>query len=793
MIKVRPISFVMALILLITMLPSCSSVKKGSNVVKADDPWYETTRFKLEKNLKPTDQEADSVLCAGDDKLFFAYCYSGDMWGTSITKLDTYDYDGNLIGSRKITCPSLNGFRIGRIYSLSSNPDGKTIDAILYYQSDSSRGHAFAKIDIETGIVSDIKNAFGGEAANGPGDGVYTITSIGDYQIAELGTSASDIGSYVLYLYKNTEFVAVLDMSTVNIIYLFDGFSIDVSSDSLFVVGCEKADIITMEFDLRNGKLKNKSVLLASDDNEINFAEFIATDKGELCKIDSFGNISKVDFSTATAKTIIDTNWYAPRYSLVETDERFYNSRVISCSEERTVILDSETTMYGIGDLKTVQYARVLTKADKNPHAGKQIIELALPLDTGLTEYLAQSIYAFNETDEEYVIRLWDNYKSGFNVGRSLGNINIDDEKMYQMIQDLKGDEAPDIAIGIQNNYAMRDDVFMDLSDFLEPEVAEKQYSNVIEAGRIDGKLYFLPVTLEIEGLVTNEDLIGTDSVGITFKDFDKLIEEDMYGFSPYDYPYSNYNNKLSFFLSCIDTKGAIDGQTIEFGTEQFRAAAEYARVNFTYDDAKSMPETDYMTEFNRNRGECYYAKIDDFLDFVHACYRQDGHYVIIGTPSVDASGPRFKALETVSVSATTDVTDGCKKFINFLFAGSAFLSDDCEFWQIVTNKEIMNKNVETLCVRNNEAQELLIKSKESGAVRDTAGTEKAGGYKFATEDMCESFINSLSSISTYYYEDKKIVQFVSEELAPYYAGDRSLDDVILYLNDRTAKYVREM
>ncbi len=58
---------------------------------------------------------------------------------------------------------------------------------------------------------------------------------------------------------------------------------------------------------------------------------------------------------------------------------------------------------------------------------------------------------------------------------------------------------------------------------------------------------------------------------------------------------------------------------------------------------------------------------------------------------------------------------------------------------------------------------------------------------------MCESFLNSLSSISTYYYEDKKIVQFVSEELAPYYAGDRSLDDVILYLNDRTAKYVREM
>ena len=791
--RIKLISVILVIAMMVPALTSCKSGKKGSNVVKADDPWYETTRFKLEKNLTPTDQEADTVLCTSGDRLYFAYCYSGDKWATTTTILDTYDFDGNLISSCKLTCPALDGFHISRIYSLSSDPDGKTISAILYYNSASSRGHAFAKIDIETGTVSDIKDAFSGEAAKSSGSAVYGITSIGDYQVAVLDSSNSAFADYSLYLYKNTEFVAVLDMSTISLRYLFDGFSTDVSSDSLYAVGCEETGIITMEFDLRNGKLKNKSAWASSDDNKVNFAEFIATDKGDLCKIDSFGNISMVDFSTMTSKTIIDTNWYAPRYTMVETDERYYHSQIVSCSEERTVILDSETTMYGMIGYKTEQYARVLTKSDKNPHAGKEIIELSLPLDTGLTEYLAQSIYAFNETDDKYLIRLWDNYKSGFNVGRSLSIIDVDDEKMYQMIQDLKGDEAPDLAIGIQNNYAMRDDVFMDLSDFLEPEVYEKQYANIIEAGRIDGKLYFLPVTLEIEGLVTNKDLIGNDAVGITFEDFDRLIEEDMYGYSPYDYPFSNYYNKLSFFLSCIDTKSAIDGQSVEFGTEQFRAAAEYARANFAYDDASSMPENDYMKEIYRNRGECYYSKIADFLDFVHACYREKGHYVIIGTPSVDASGPRFKAIETISVSATTDVPDGCKKFINFLYSGSAFASGDCEFWQIVTNREIMSKNVDTLFLRNNEEEDLLIKSKESGAVMDTAGSEKAYGDKYATEDMCESFLNSLSSISTYYYEDKKIVQFVSEELAPYYAGDRSLDDVILYLNDRTAKYVREM
>ena len=58
---------------------------------------------------------------------------------------------------------------------------------------------------------------------------------------------------------------------------------------------------------------------------------------------------------------------------------------------------------------------------------------------------------------------------------------------------------------------------------------------------------------------------------------------------------------------------------------------------------------------------------------------------------------------------------------------------------------------------------------------------------------MRNSFVNSLSTISTYYYTDRRVVQFIFEELAPYFAGDRSLDDAIKYMNDRTTKYINEM
>jgi hypothetical protein len=297
---------------------------------------------------------------------------------------------------------------------------------------------------------------------------------------------------------------------------------------------------------------------------------------------------------------------------------------------------------------------------------------------------------------------------------------------------------------------------------------------------------------LEIEGLITNKELIKDGTSGITFEDFDKLIKDQMHGFSPYDYPNSDVYNKRAFILSCVDTKRAIEGDKIEFGTEQFRAAAEYAKANIKYNNLTDTP-AEYLHSWSRNRGECYYAKIDDYLDFVHSCYKANQNYTIIGTPSVDASGPRFAALETISVSATTDVKDGCKKFINYLFAGTAFSSSECEFREIVTNKEIMDRNIEAISKLNNDAYAKYEDAVKNKTIIPAAGYDNVTGDKYATDDMAQSFRESLASISIYYYEDHTIVQFLDEELAPYYAGDRSLDDAVRYLNDRVAKYVREM
>ena len=792
--KVRPFAMTMVMVMLLTILSSCSSVTKADNVVKEDDPWFESTRFEITPEVGKNDQMGQCGICASDDRIFSVYCYSGDLWASSRTMMDIFDLEGNLIDRQEITCPEIPGFHIMNVYSLVASPDGKKLKAGVWYNAEGERGIVFVDVDTDSGKVSDMKDIISKEVEEivGHDGGIWNIITIDDYEVVELSSGRAMESAFQLLLYKNGEFATAFDMSALNVSYLFDGLSIDKSKNSLYAVGFENSVLISMEFDMNSGALKNKSDTASSGGEEINFAEYTATDRGEMCKIDSLGNIIRINNQTMTPETVIDTNWYTPYFYPLKAEKYTVESRILSCTDDRTIIWDYESVAYGSDGNTNYEYVRVLTKADKNPHAGKKIIELAFLPNSGVSEYLANAIYEFNRTDNEYLIRVWDKYKSGFVVGRAVVNADENEQQVYKMIQDLKGPEAPDIAVGIQKNYAMRDDVFMDLTGFLDPEVLEKQYSNIIEAGRINGKLYFLPVTLEIEGLVTKTELLKDGAVGLTFEEYEELVKDSMSGFSPYDYPMSKYYNKRTFVLSCIDTKSAIEGETIDFGTAQFRTAVEYANDNFAYDDENSRIY-EYEEDCRRNRGECYYAQIGDYLDYVHACYNSQDSYSIIGTPSVDASGPRFKALETISVSVTTDMKEGCRKFFNYLFSGSAYDSDECAFRQIVTNREMMKKNTEVLAGYSNADYDHYRANVDSGVFRPAFSVERVYGDKHATEEMRERFLNSLSTISTYYYEDYTIVRFTMEELAPYYAGDRSLDEAIDVLNSRVTKYVKEM
>jgi hypothetical protein len=796
--KIKVIALAMAVLMLQPVLLACSAKTEKKTTVKEDDPWYESVRFDLDPEMLPTEMFDSGAVSYSNGKLYHMYSLTNqaDMDNYRRALLDTYDEGGNVISRTTLQSPV--GYVIDRVISFTPDAEGKKAEAVMSLFTPGNFETGIVNVDMASGEVSNIRMF---KDKNGDVlqvteivDGVKTTAGVSDVCIAggyyipvlELGFGTEN--STHAFVYKGSKYLSELDFTGIPYVYNLEEFSFDPRSNTIFTVGYTLKDgAMVLEFDPETGKRITFKKYEAQGDGEVNLADYKPVSSGELFKIDSLGNITTFDMQAQEVKTVIDNNWYTPYFS----DLARMEVKLITCDGNTAVICSRKETDYSLFYGGKEETITILMKSQKNPHAGKTVIELATPIDTDISEYLSNAIYKFNKTDTEYLIRVWGKYKTGIKAGRDLSMLNMDDEKLYTMIQELKGSEAPDLAVGIQKTYAMRDDVFEDLTGYLDQEVMDKQFKNIIEAARIGNKQYFLPVTLEIEGLVTDTALLKDGACGITFDDYEKMIVNDLDGFSPYDYPLSTYNYKKDFILSCIDTKAALEGSSVNFGTDQFYAAIEFSNDHFAQDGFTKPADYVWEEEEKRVRTACRYDRISTYLEFIRACKDDSNSYTIIGTPSVDASGPRFRALETISVTSSSDTKEGSRKFINYLFAGAAFTDPSDDFPELVTNKEIMARNIPIITEKNNQGyhnDELL-----TGYMTVLGDYASTTGYKKASKDMEDNMMASLSSISKYYYEDPVITSFLVEEIAPYYAGDRSLDDVVRYLNDRAEKYTKEM
>ena len=792
--KTKVIALAMAVVMAQPVLLSCTA-KKKELIVKEDDPWYESYRFSLETDRLDTELLEGSVVSYSNGKLYHLYSLINieDYENYRRTLLDTYDEKGNLLNRFSLKNPG--DYELNRVLAIRPK-DGNKAEAVADLFAKGGFENAVVDIDLETGDVTDprfLRDKEGKTLEINDGQnsmGVSEIYFAGDYIVPVIyaGITAGSMETHA-YSFKGAEYMCELDLTGIPALYRVEEFSFDSEKNTLFVAGYTYSEgPVVLEFDPDSGNRISYEKYSADSNGKANIGDYKAVDTGELCKIDLLGNITEFDMKTREAKTVIDNNWYTPYFS----DLAYDDLKLVSCSSEGAVIYTRKETGYSLFFSGIDETVTILKKAGKNPNAGKKIIELAAPIDQSITEYLSDAVYEFNRTDNEYLIRVWSKYKEGITAGRDIPTLNADDEKLYTMIQELSGSEAPDIAIGIQKNYAMRDEVFEDLTGYLDQQVLDQQFANIIDAAKIGNKQYFIPVTLEIEGLVTDTSLIKGGSAGITFEEFDDMISDDLDGFSPYEYAMSEYNNKLDFVLSCIDTKSSIEGSNVNFGTDQFYKAIEYSADHFAEDGF--IEKQDFLSfedEVKRGRGACRYDRLESYLDFIHACKSSDGDYTIIGTPSVDASGPRFRAKETISVTAVSDEKEGAKKFINFLFSGAGYKDSDRAFQDIVTNRDIMANNISLTTELNNTGYQI-----DSGLSSIMMGSEGYGivyGFKSASELMEKNFMESLSTISVYYYDDPVITKFIAEEIAPYYAGDRTLDETVKILDDRANKYIKEM
>ena len=157
--KTKLLAAAMTAVMLMTLFTSCSSGKKGSKTVKKDDPWYETTRVKINRDIREHEEEQLSRICTSNDNIFYMYSLTADSGSTYRTILDVYDYDGNLRDRKEIICA--DNHYIVNVYYLSADADGKTVTAAVWYHVPYGRNDdVFLDIDVESGTVVNEREIF---------------------------------------------------------------------------------------------------------------------------------------------------------------------------------------------------------------------------------------------------------------------------------------------------------------------------------------------------------------------------------------------------------------------------------------------------------------------------------------------------------------------------------------------------------------------------------------------------------------------------------------------------------
>ena len=437
-----------------------------------------------------------------------------------------------------------------------------------------------------------------------------------------------------------------------------------------------------------------------------------------------------------------------------------------------------------------------LTKAAKNPHAGKTIMELYIPNDE-LNETISDAIIRYNDTNKKYYIQVTDSYNKQkylstygyFNSDdeRDAAYMNADAQMSYELAMDIINGEGPDIlmntsGLGQLNN----DNCLVDLSPYLTDLDADKYFTNIIEKAHINGKLYQLPISFTIEGIQTDPQYAGRSGIGFTPEEYEELLYGPLNGKDIIVSGQAVYFTKLFNGMSDVFIK---DGKVDLTGPE-FEVLADYVKDNVPenskkwFDSDEDRPRSEEDDPAPGRNKTAYYCNCPGISGYLVKRARINEGKAILGIPSADGRGPMIGPDISVAVSTHAVNKDACIEFVRLL------LSDEVQSELAMTDKFVLNRTeFRKVC---EQAIEYYNSPEVEKSVYDySTGTDVWINIEFTTDDIdyLEKIILSCSKVDS---SDSAINLILAEEMPAYFLEQKDLASVVKIMQDRMQKVLDE-
>ena len=490
--------------------------------------------------------------------------------------------------------------------------------------------------------------------------------------------------------------------------------------------------------------------------------------------------IEKADIKNKKTETAFDYSWCSVNRSILEMLE------VVEANGDSFVLcgMKFDNSSYTSGKVPDF-YVIEVAKADKNPHSGKTVLNLYTP--NGQTnEMTAEAILKFNETNGGYFIEVTDKYKT--NNSLDFTDINSEDEyqnvmlntnnKMSnQLAMDIMNGEGPDILMNTSGYGQLNSETYLaDISSYFKDLGSDKYFTNIIEAAKVDGKLYQMPVCITIDGIQTDKKYAQSTGVGFTVKEYEAFLKGALNG---QDVIHSGQAMYFAKLVSGMSDKFIKNGK-VDFSAPEFKELADFVKDNVP-EKSKTWDDPVYNVSNNTaNYTECY-----GFTGYFYTMAETNFGTSILGIPSTDGRGPMFSSYTSVAVSAQAANVDACVEFIKIL------LSDEIQEGlalqeNIVVNREAFRKGgTKAVEYWNGPAGDQLF------GYDLATGKPKDNRTKFSEKniDELEAVIQSCSKMNT---EDTDITIILIEEMPAYFLGQKDIDSVIKIAQDRAQKVLNE-
>jgi len=644
--------------------------------------------------------------------------------------------------------------------------------------------------DPETGEVSTVypkEGQVAGSMEGGVGDSVTAFAATPDGELVML------ICHKVSWTEKNYQLVKV--DSTGKLLWTADveetkrAFQVACGERYVYTVG----DDSLLVYDLKTGRSEKK--IDCSAVSGYGIEGIYPALSGQVyicCRMDAaphFWELRPVEVESGAIGDIIDVPWknhYLSYESGMAVGSEFImddetNVSVWSVGEENFTekinLLDSGidgSKLWGITAVKDGTYWAIrkdtvdgmgvericeLTKIPPEEVKEKTVITIAC----SSTSALRERILAFNRENTEYQVKVID-----YSIYPSYPT----NEQVTRLNLDMISENAPDILYlkgfeGVVDDY-IRQGLLEDLNTWIDadPEIDRADYlNNIFEAYEVNGGLYELPTSFEINTLKADAKFVG-EVPGITMEGLHQLGKK---------YPeYKLVDDSQSGFLKDMLQFGTmmdmVNG-TCNFDSEEFIELLEMA---------KELPET---TTGDGRLSILQWAYIRDFEDFRRWEIQFNPNkvdYTYIGFPGMGGNGALIQSNGlSFAITSQSKYKDGAWQFIRY------FLGEE---YQTSVGLHVSAAQFPVkLSVLEQQAENATKPISADG--RDEDGVFTVPGLSKARADELVAYLKSLNQTGRM---DWEVYNIVIEEAGAYFAGQKTVQDVAKTIQGRVWIYLAE-